>query len=461
MQQTQHVHFIGIGGSGMCGIARIMLDLGYRVTGSDMKSSTATESLEALGATCFRGHAGEYLGEADLVVTSTAIPSTNPELLEARKRRLRIMHRSEMLAWLMQRQKGIAIAGAHGKTTTTSIAALVLERNHLDPTIIIGGELKEIGGNAKLGGGKYLVAEADESDGSFLKLDPFIEVITNIEDDHLDYYKSVDNIEAAFSEFMAKVPAEGLAVVCFDDPRIRELLAGYDGPRQTYALDHPDADYTGRNLRMVGELTIGEVYFRNSYLGDLELRVPGRHNFLNALAVVAVGMFIGLPFDGISEALKTFRGAGRRFQLTGEVNGVKVIDDYAHHPSEIKATLKAAGQLKTGRLVGVFQPHRYSRTSILGERFGDAFSDADVIIVSDIYSAGESPIEGVSADIIISAIEKHEGRKVIYLPTKQEIVDYLAQTAQSGDMILTMGAGDIWNAGVELVNRLKERQKIG
>lgn len=461
MQQTQHVHFIGIGGSGMCGIARIMLGLGYRVTGSDLKGSTATRSLEALGATCFRGHAGEYLGDAEVVVASTAIPSNNPEILEARQRGLRILHRSEMLAWLMQRQKGIAIAGAHGKTTTTSMAAMVLEKNHLDPTIVIGGELKEIGGNAKLGGGEYLVAEADESDGSFLRLDPYIEIITNIEDDHLDHYKSVENIEAAFSDFIAKVPKEGLAVACLDDPRIRELLAGYSGPCQTYALDHPEADYSGRNLRMAGELTVGEVYFHNSYLGDLQLRVPGRHNFLNALAVVALGRFIGLPFEGIAEALASFRGAGRRFQLTGEVDGVKVIDDYAHHPSEIKATLKAAGQIKTGRLISVFQPHRYTRTAILGERFGEAFSEADVIIVSDIYSAGEQPIEGISANIIISAIEKHEGRKVVYLPTRQDIVNYLAQTARTGDMILTLGAGDIWNAGVELVNRLKERQKIG
>jgi UDP-N-acetylmuramate--alanine ligase len=458
VQRTQHVHFIGIGGSGMCGIARIMLGLGYRVTGSDLKGSTATRNLEALGATCFRGHAGEYLGDADLVVASTAIPSNNPELLEARQRKLRILHRSEMLAWLMRRQKGIAIAGAHGKTTTTSMAALVLEKNNLDPTIIIGGELKEIGGNAKLGGGEYLVAEADESDGSFLKLDPFIEIITNIEDDHLDYYKSVENVEAAFGEFIAKVPKDGLAVVCLDDARIRELLAGYNGPCQTYALECPDADYTGRNLRMEGELTVGEVYFHNNYLGDLGLRVPGRHNFLNALAVVALGRFIGLPFEGIAAALSDFRGAGRRFQLTGEVNGIKVIDDYAHHPSEIKATLKAAGQLKTGRLISVFQPHRYTRTAILGERFGEAFSAADIIIISDIYSAGEKPIEGVSADIIIKAIEKHEGRKAIYLPTRQEIVDYLARTARPGDMILTMGAGDIWNAGVELVNRLKESQ---
>jgi len=461
VQKSQHVHFIGIGGSGMSGIAGIMLGLGYRVTGSDLKPSAVTERLEALGVTCYTGHAEENLGEADMVVASTAIPPTNVELVEARERELPVIHRGEMLAWLMRRQKGIAIAGAHGKTTTTSMTALVLEKNGLEPTIVIGGELTDIGGNAKLGGGEYLVAEADESDGSFLKLDPLIEVITNIEDDHLDYYKSVENIVAAFRQFMAKVPEGGLAVVCFDDPKIRELLAEYSRPYQTYALDHPEADYTMQNIRLNGQITAGDVYYRSAFLGCLELSVPGRHNLSNALAVVAVGRFIGLSFEGIAAALKNFRGAGRRFQITGEVNGIKVIDDYAHHPSEIKATLKAAKQVKTGRVVGVFQPHRYTRTSILGERFGEAFNDADVIIISDIYSAGERPIEGVSAKMIVSAIEKHEGREVIYLPTRQEIVDYLERTARPGDMILTMGAGDIWSAGVELVNRLKESQKIG
>jgi UDP-N-acetylmuramate--alanine ligase len=282
VQQTQHVHFIGIGGSGMCGIARIMLGLGYRVTGSDLKTSTATENLEALGATCFRGHAGEYLGDADIVVASTAIPFSNPELVEARQRGIRIMHRSEVLAWLMGRQKGIAIAGAHGKTTTTAMSALVLENNHMDPTIIIGGEMKEIGGNAKLGRGEYLIAEADESDGSFLKLEPFIEIITNIEDDHLDHYKSMENIEAAFNEFIAKVPAAGMAVVCIDDPKIEAMLASYQGPYLTYCLEHPDADYTGLNLRMENNKQVGDVHYRGSYLGQLTLGVPGRHNFLKA-----------------------------------------------------------------------------------------------------------------------------------------------------------------------------------
>lgn len=457
MQQAQHVHFVGIGGSGMCGIARIMLDLGYRVTGSDLRSSTATEKLEALGATCFRGHAGEYLGDADIVVASTAIPFSNPELVEARQRGLRIMHRSEVLAWLMGRQKGIAIAGAHGKTTTTAMSAIVLENNHMDPTIVIGGEMKEIGGNAKLGRGEYLVAEADESDGSFLKLDPFIEIITNIEDDHLNHYKSMENIEAAFNEFIAKVPAAGMAVVCIDDPKIEAMLASYQGPYLTYGLEHPDADYTGLNLRMENNKQVGDVHYRGSFLGQLALGVPGRHNFLNALAVVALGRFIGLSFDGISAALSSFKGVGRRFQLTGEVNGIKVFDDYAHHPSEIKATLSAARQLNPGRLISVFQPHRYSRTAMLADRFGEAFSEADIIIISDIYSAGEKPLPDVSAALISSAIEKFEGRKPIYLPSKQDIVDYLLPLMQSGDMVLTMGAGDIWETGIALVNNLKER----
>lgn len=461
MQSTQHIHFIGIGGSGMNGIAMIMLGLGYRVTGSDLKPSATTERLETLGVACYTGHNGGNLGNADLVVASTAIPPDNAELVEAKKRGLPVVHRSEMLAWLMRRQKGIAIAGAHGKTTTTSMAALMLEKNKLDPTIVIGGELTDIGGNAKLGGGEYIVAEADESDGSFLKLDPFIEVITNIEDDHLDYYKCEENIVAAFHEFLAKVPDSGLAVVCLDDPGIRKQMEEFDRPCQTYALDHPQADYTMKNIRLNGQLTSGDVYYQGLYLGALELSVPGRHNLSNALAVVAVGRFIGLAMEDITAALKSFTGAGRRFQLTGEVNGIKVIDDYAHHPTEIKATLRAAVQVKTGRVVGVFQPHRYTRTSILGERFGEAFKDADVIIVSEIYSAGERPIEGVSARTIISAIENHDGREAIYLPTRQEIVDYLVRTARPGDMILTMGAGDIWNAGVELIARLKERQNIG
>lgn len=445
----------------MNGIAIILLGMGYKVSGSDLKPSAVTERLAELGATCYIGHSGENLGNAELVVASTAIPPDNEELVAAKVRGLPVVHRSEMLAWLMKRQKGIAVAGAHGKTTTTSMIALVLEKNDIQPTIVIGGELTEIGGNAKLGQGEYLVAEADESDGSFLKLDPFIEVITNIEDDHLDYYKTMENILAAFREFLAKVPENGLAVVCLDDLRLRELLVDFNRPYETYALENPGADYMFKNMRLNGNVTAGDVYYQGAYIGTLRLKVHGRHNLSNALAVVAVGRFIGLDFDAIASVLENFTGAGRRFQLTGEVNGIRVIDDYAHHPTEIKATLKAAVQVKTGRVVSVFQPHRYSRTAILGERFGEAFADADIIIISDLYSAGEHPIEGVSAETIISAIERHDGREVIYLPTKTDIVNFLVPTVRPGDMVLTMGAGDIWNAGVELVARLKERQDIG
>lgn len=461
MQKTQHAHFIGIGGSGMNGIAMILIGLGYKVSGSDLKPSAVTERLEALGATFYTGHSRDNLGSADLVVASTAIPPDNEELAEAKKRGLKVVHRSEMLAWLMNRQKGIAVAGAHGKTTTTSMLALVFEKNNLEPTIIIGGELADIGGNAKLGRGEYLIAEADESDGSFLKLEPLIEVITNIEDDHLDYYKSVDKIINAFRKFLAKVPENGLAVVCLDDPKLAELLEGFDRPRKTYALDNLEADYIVSNIQLDNNVTSGDIYYQGSYLGTLKLKVPGRHNLSNALAVVAAARFVGLSFDRIAAVLENFSGAGRRFQLTGEVGGIKVVDDYAHHPTEIKATLKAAVQVNTGRVISVFQPHRYTRTSILGERFGEAFTDADIVIVSELYSAGEQPIEGVSAKKIISAIERHDGREVIFLPTTREIVDFLVRTVRPGDMVITMGAGDIWNAGVELVNRLKERQDIG
>lgn len=441
----------------MNGIAGIMQGLGYRVTGSDLKTTAVTERLESLGVICYDRHAEENLGDVDLVVASTAIPPTNVELITAKNKGLPIIHRGEMLAKLMDRQKGIAIAGTHGKTSTTSMLSLVFEKNRLDPTIIIGGELTDIGGNAKLGAGEYLIAEADESDGSFLKLSPFIEIITNIEDDHLDYYKSVENIVAAFRAFIAKVPGDGLLIACLDNSKIRELLDGYVLPCQTYAIEHDDADYTMRNLRLDQNITAGDVYYQGNFLGCLELSVPGRHSLSNALGAVAAGRFVGLSFDQIAAALKGFKGAGRRFQYMGEVNGVKVVDDYAHHPSEIKATLNAARQMKNGgRVVGIFQPHRYTRTLLLSERFGTAFGDADIVIISDIYSAGEIPINGVSAKNIVSAIKKSEQREVMYLPTRQEIVNYLAEIVRPGDLILTMGAGDIWNAGVELVNKLKE-----
>ncbi|GBF34454.1 UDP-N-acetylmuramate--alanine ligase [Desulfocucumis palustris] len=451
----ERVHFIGIGGAGMSGLARILLELGHHVSGSDLAGTKVTERLEKQGAVCFTGHRGENVGHVQMVVVSSAIKKDNPELLQAERKGIPVIHRAELLALLMKRQRGIAVAGAHGKTTTTSMLALVLESNSLDPTIVVGGELNDIGGNAKLGRGEYLVAEADESDGSFLKLDPTAAIITNVEDDHLDYYGTVEKIKEAFRGFINKIPSDGMAVLCLDDPGVREVAADFKGPRMFYGVHRQEADYTLRNIYLNGAVSRAEVYFRGEFLGMLELLVPGIHNMSNALGVVAAARWAGLEFFDIAGALKKFRGAGRRFQVLGEVRGIRVVDDYAHHPSEIKATLRAARQVGMGRVISVFQPHRYTRTSLLRERFGTAFSDADVIILSDIYSAGEQPIEGVSGRIIAEAIENFENRPVTYLPTREDIVNYLVDFVRPGDLILTMGAGNIWTAGIDLVKRLQ------
>ncbi len=457
VRNIRRIHFVGIGGAGMSGLARIVNQLGFCVTGSDLVNSSAIGELEALGIKCYTGHSTGNIDGADLLVVSTAIPAENVELLEAKRRGIPVIHRADLLAQLMKKKKGVAVAGAHGKTTTTSMIAVVLEKNRLDPTVVVGGELAEIGGNAKLGRGEYFVAEADESDGSFLKLEPYIEVITNIEDDHLDYYRSVENIKAAFKEFMSKVPPEGLLVACLDDPAVVELLKEYRGPLCTYAVNRRDADYTVAEIETHGRCTKGNVFYRGDFLGALNLSVPGEHNLSNALAAVAVGMFAGLSFSQATWALKDFNGAGRRFQTLFEEGGITVVDDYAHHPSEIVATLKAARQVCRGRVLVVFQPHRYTRTAILGDRFGGAFRGADEVIICDIYSAGEKPIEGVTAQKIVDAVEKEEGKKVRYLPDKNKIIDYLLNTVRPGDMIITMGAGNIWQTGIELAAAIKER----
>ncbi|SHI58828.1 UDP-N-acetylmuramate--L-alanine ligase [Desulfofundulus thermosubterraneus] len=453
----RRVHFIGIGGAGMSGLASILLDLGYEITGSDLSSTDITRRLESRGAVCHVGHASRNLDTTQLVVVSSAIKPDNAELLAAREKGIPVIHRGDLLAWLMQRQKGIAVAGAHGKTTTTSMLALVLEKSGLDPTIVIGGELNDIGGNAKLGRGEYLVAEADESDGSFLKLHPLAVIVTNIEDDHLDHYGSVAEIKKAFRQFMGNVPEYGLVIACIDDPNVREAVQDLGRPVITYGTESPAADYVLRHLLLEGEGSRGEVYYRDQHLGSLELSVPGKHNMLNALAVVAAARWIGLDFHLIAPILKEFRGARRRFELLGEVGNVRVVDDYAHHPSEIKATLQAARQTRPKRLIVVFQPHRYTRTALLKEQFGKSFGEADLVIVNEIYSAGEPPIEGVNAQLIVQAIKNHGRPPVVYLPAREQIVNYLAAMALPGDLILTMGAGNIWLCGLELLNRLREK----
>ena len=453
----EQVHFIGIGGAGMSALANILLTLGYQVSGSDLAATHVTRRLETLGAKCYLGHDAKNLQDARLVVISSAINGNNPELIGAREKGVPVIHRAELLAWLMTRQKGIAVAGAHGKTTTTSMLALALEKNCFDPTIIIGGELNDIGGNAKLGRGEYVVAESDESDGSFLRLKPLAAIVTNIEDDHLDHYGSLEKIKAAFRAFLGSLPEHGRAVVCLDDPNVREVVADVSVPLITYGLDRR-ADYTLGEVILNGRQTRGEVFYRGNRLGVLELFVPGRHNLLNALAVVALARWLGLEFAGVAEALKEFRGVGRRFQFTGETGGVRIFDDYAHHPTEIKATLQAARTLQPSRVIVLFQPHRYTRTALLNERFGDAFPDADLIVMTEIYSAGEPPLEGVSTRLIIDAVEKHDGRPVVYFPGIDEAVRYLAGVVQPGDLVLTLGAGNIWTAGKKLLAQLEKKR---
>ncbi|MEW6662255.1 MAG: UDP-N-acetylmuramate--L-alanine ligase [Bacillota bacterium] len=458
-EDREWTHFVGIGGAGMSGLAKILLALGYPVSGSDLKKSKVTDRLERAGALIVEGHSPQNLrSEVDLVVVSTAIPKENPEMMEAQAKGIPVIQRAELLARLMKRQKAIAVAGAHGKTTTTSMIAMVLDKNGLDPTVIVGGELNDIGGNARLGHGRYLVAEADESDKSFLKLCPYIAVITNIENDHLDNYGTFANIVGSFEEFIEKVPEEGFVVACTDDPELKRIAK--DGRRKfiTYGLNG-SPDYSAKKLKIRGLGSTAEVYYRKERLGILKLGVPGKHNVSNALAAVAVGHELGLPFDDIATALATFRGVDRRFQILGISDGIQVVDDYGHHPTEIRATLAAAKATNPRRLIVAFQPHRYSRTKLLAKEFGPAFQDADLAIITDIYAAGEAPIEGISGETIAREAASFCPH-VEYIPGLEEVVQYLLRVCEPGDLVLTMGAGNIYQAGEVLVEHLTARNEI-
>ena len=444
----------------MSGIAQLLLGLGHKVSGSDHKASQVTERLQALGAVCYTGHRTRQVEGADKVVVSSAIREDNEELRAARSRNIPVMRRGEMLAWLMAGKKGIAVAGTHGKTTTTAMISLLLAQNGLDPTILVGGELDAIGGNAVLGQSDWLVAEADESDGSFLLLDPFIAVVTNIEDDHLEHYGSQEEITGAFVRFLDRISPDGTAVLCSDDPGVRAALGTYRGKRLTYG-EQGSPDFLIRVTELSGLSSEGEISYRGRLLGTLRLGVPGRHNLLNACAAIAAGTFAGLAFPAMAAVLAGFRGVRRRFEIVGERRGITVVDDYAHHPSEIRATLAAATQAAgtrgsgSGRIVACFQPHRFSRTKRLAAEFARAFDDADLVIVSDVYSAGEKPLDGVSGLSIMDAFQTRNGRLVMYRPTIPEVVDCLAGVVRPGDLVLTLGAGDIYRAGRELLTRLQ------
>jgi UDP-N-acetylmuramate--alanine ligase len=472
--RIQRIHFVGIGGIGMSGIAEVLLNLGYRVSGSDLKHSSVTEHLKSLGATVFEGHRAENIAGADVVVASSAVTSTNPEVAEAAKSHIPVIQRAEMLAELMRLKYGIAVAGMHGKTTTTSMVAAVLASGGLDPTVVVGGRVDAMGSNARLGRSQYLVAEADESDRSFLKLSPILSVVTNIDREHMDCYRNMQDVKSTFLEFMDRVPFYGMVVLCNDDPLLRRLFPKIRRRMVTYGT-RKDSDFLIRianesaSLDRARERAVPvnrfHVRYRGRDLGEFRLRVPGLHNVLNATAAIAVGIGLDIPADHIREALEAFRGVDRRFQLRGESGGIAIVDDYGHHPTEIKATLAAARQCGYRKIHVIFQPHRYSRTRDLMDEFTTAFSDADSLFVMDIYPASEQPIEGITGEALAQRIAgksgdgaDEEGGKVRYVSSFEEAVSAATAIAQPCDMILTLGAGSVSQLGPMLLERIQATQ---
>jgi len=455
-KKTKHIHFVGIGGIGMSGIAELLLNLGYKVSGSDLHGSAITANLTALGGTVYTGHQGQWADGADVVVTSSAISSDNPEVVAAHEAGIPVIQRAEMLAELMRLKKfGIAIAGSHGKTSTTSMVSWMLTRAGLDPTIVVGGKVDSLGGNAKLGEGEFLVAEADESDGSFLKLSPVLEVVTNIDLEHLDFYRDIEHIKSVFMEFIDKIPFYGAVILCLDDANIVDLLPKIRKRMMTYGLT-AQADVHAEQLQAAGGRTRFMAWHRDEKLGEVHLSLPGRHNVYNALAVVCVGLELEIPFAVIAEALGSFGGVQRRMQMKGEAAGITVMDDYGHHPTEIRATLAAIKESwPTRRLVVLFQPHRYSRTQALYKEFLTAFHQADFLVMTDIYAASEAPIPGISSESLLREIKQHGQRHTHYVMSVDELAEALRPLLAEDDLVLTLGAGNIVRAGEELLELLR------
>jgi UDP-N-acetylmuramate--alanine ligase len=462
--KIQRIHFVGIGGIGMSGIAEVLLNLGYKVSGSDLKASAVTQRLAELGATIFEGHRAENVSDAEVVVTSSAIAQDNPEVAQAHELHIPVIQRAEMLAELMRLKYGIAIAGMHGKTTTTSMVAAVLAAGGLDPTVVVGGRVDAMGSNARLGKSQYLVAEADESDRSFLKLSPILSVVTNIDREHMDCYRNMRDVKKTFLDFMDRVPFYGMIVACNDDALLRRLLPEVQRRTVTYGTKR------GSDFLIKSESTEREgtgdsrpySRFRVSYqkkdLGEFTLHVPGVHNVLNATAAIAVGIGLDIPVDAIRSALDQFRGVDRRFHLRGRVAGLSVIDDYGHHPTEIKATLAAARQCGFHKIHVIFQPHRYTRTRDLMEEFTSAFNDADSLFVLDIYPASEQPIEGITGEALAHKIREKTLKIGRYVSSPAEAIEAAVEVAQEGDMILTLGAGSVSQLGPAIVEKLKQRE---
>ncbi len=455
-RRIRRVHFVGIGGSGMSGIAEVLLNLGYRVSGSDLVESDTTLRLQRLGAEVVIGHRSENLRDADVVVISSAVRKDNPEVIAAHERIIPVIPRAEMLAELMRMKYGVAVAGTHGKTTTTSMIATVLAHGGLDPTAVIGGKLNSFGSNAKLGQGELLVAEADESDGSFLKLSPTIAVVTNIDPEHLDHYRNLEEIQKAFLEFINKVPFYGLAILCLDQENVQALIPQVQKRYVTYGLSS-QANFRADELSYHGLTTSFRVFANERELGQISIQMPGLHSVYNALATIATASELDVNFEIVRQALGSFSGVQRRFQIKGEWDGVMVVDDYGHHPTEIKATLSAAKSGWGRRTVVVFQPHRYSRTRDLFKEFLTAFNQADVLFLIGIYPAGEDPIPGVNVQGLYEGIKGHGHKDVTLVLDKSAILDRLLPRLKPGDMVFTLGAGDVWKTGEALIERLKDR----
>jgi len=449
--KTQRIHFIGIGGSGMSGIAEVLINQNYDVSGSDQSQSSVTDHLESLGAEIHFNHNAQNVHGKHVVVVSSAICSNNPEVKAAREEMIPVIPRAEMLAELMRMKYGIAIAGTHGKTTTTSLVATVLAGGHLDPTIIVGGKLKNMGGHAKLGQSKFLVAEADESDGSFLKLSPTLAVVTTLDEEHMDYYNNMQNMKSAFLDFLNSVPFYGTAILCLDDPNLQSLLPKIEKRTITYGLK-TQADYTAREISVSELKTNFTVFYQGKKLGEISSSSLGNHNICNTLAAVAVGMELNMDFPAIADALKVFSGVQRRFEILHQSDSLIIVDDYGHHPAEIQATLSTAKEVwPNRRLVVVFQPHRFSRTQHLMESFYSSFNDADQLFLLDIYGAGEKPIEGIHSQKMAQGIREFGHKNVDYIEKVDILVPHLQNSLQSGDVILTLGAGNIGELAHKLV----------
>jgi len=454
------IHFVGIGGIGMSGIAEVLHNLGYEVTGSDLKDSETMTRLKELGIKVYIGHKAENVDDAHVLVISSAVSGDNPEVTEARRRAIPVIPRAEMLAELARLKYSILVAGAHGKTTTTSLISTILANGSLDPTVVIGGRLKATGSNARLGQGEFLVAEADESDGSFLKLSPTIAVVTNIDREHMDFFRTMDSLKEAFLSFMNKVPFYGVSIVCIENEHLRELLPSIHRRYLTYGLTR-EAELHAENIRKGFMSASFEVIYKGKNIGVFELPVPGIHNVLNSLAAIGVALVLKLDVSLMKDALKGFSGIQRRLEFKGELDGIKIYDDYGHHPTEIKATLKAIKEglqissQQGGRLLVLFQPHRYTRTRDLIDDFAVSFSDADLLLVLDIYPAGENPIEGVNSENLVQRIKNAEHKNVIYKKDKEDAMGHIIAHMRKGDIVLTLGAGNVWKMGEEILSKLK------